>query len=79
MREYTESFEVSDEILNDFTEFAQEESGIELKEDDLEISRSLIKQTIKGEIARQLCVEQGFYQVQIKNDVDVQEALKSLK
>lgn len=79
VREYTESFEVSDEILNNFIQFAQEESNIELKEEDLEISRSLIKQTIKGEIARQLWVEQGFYQVQIKNDVDVQEALRSLK
>jgi len=79
VRAFKETFDVSEEILNDFVNFAEEEAQIELRPDDLETSKTLIKRTIKGEIARQLWVEQGYYQVQIDTDADVQEAVNSFK
>lgn len=78
VNEFIETFVVSEEILNDFTAFSEEEAGIKLRPSDLEVSESLIKRTIKGEIARQLWVEQGYYRVQTETDTDIQEAIKSL-
>jgi carboxyl-terminal processing protease len=78
VNEFIETFDVSEEILNDFVAFSEEEAGIKLRPSDLEVSESLIKRTIKGEIARQLWVEQGYYQVQTITDVDIQEAIKAL-
>ena len=79
VREFNKSFIVSEEILAQFVSFAETEAKIKLRAEDLEISKELIKRTIKGEIARQLWVEQGYYHDQVENDADVQEAIKSFK
>ncbi len=79
VKTFIREFEVTDEILEQFVQFAETEAKIKRNEDDLAISKELIKQTIKGEIARQLWVEQGYYQVRILNDADVKEAVKALK
>ena len=78
-KQFIREFNVSNEILNQFVEFAQEESKVEKSPKELATSKNLIKETIKGEIARQLWVEQGYYQVRMENDLDVQEAIKQLK
>ncbi len=79
VKAFNREFNVTDEILEQFVEFAEKEAKVERNEEELKISKELIKQTIKGEIARQLWVEQGYYQVRIKNDVDVKAAIKVLK
>ena len=79
VKEYIRDFKVTDKVLNQFVAFAEEESGVQKNAQDLAVSKKLIKQTIKGEIARQLWVEQGYYQVRIEDDVDVKEAVKALQ
>lgn len=79
VKEYIREFKVSDDILNQFVAFAEEESKVQKNAKDLAISKKLIKQTIKGEVARQLWVEQGYYQVRIEDDADVKEAVKALQ
>jgi len=79
VKAFIREFEVTDEILEQFIEFSETEGKVERNEEELKISKELIKQTIKGEIARQLWVEQGYYQVRIQNDVDVKAAIKVLK
>ncbi len=79
VKAFIREFEVTDEILNQFVEFAETEAKVERNDEDLKTSKELIKQTIKGEIARQLWVEQGYYQVRVKNDADVKAAIKALK
>jgi len=79
VKTFDREFTVTDNILNQFVVFAEEESKVEKNAKDLAISKKLIKETIKGEIARQLWVEQGYYQVRVKDDVDVQEAIRALE
>lgn len=76
---YNKSFKVTDEVLMRFVKFAESEYKIKSKATDLETSKILIAQKIKGEIARQIWVEQGYFQVANSEDVDVQEALKFLR
>jgi len=78
VRVFIETFDVSEEILNDFVVFAEVEANIKVQPEGLVISKALIKRMIKGEIARQLWVEQGYYQVQTETDSDIQEAIKSM-
>jgi len=79
VNEFNKEFTVTNEILRRFVQFAEEESKVEKNDKELVVSKQLIKETIKGEIARQLWVEQGYYYVRMKDDVDVQEAIKVLK
>lgn len=77
--EYVQKFEVSDYILDDFTSYASKEYQVTINKRDLQRSKQRIKNDLKAEIARQLWVEEGFYQVQNRNDVEIKEALKALK
>ena len=79
VKAFNREFNVTDEILEQFIDFAEKEVKIERNEAELKISKTLIKQAIKGEIARQLWVEQGYYQVRIQTDSDVKEAIEALK
>jgi carboxyl-terminal processing protease len=76
---FNKAFRVTDDILMRFVKFAESEYGIKRNAVDIETSKVLIAQKIKGEIARQIWVEQGYFQVVNSEDVDVQEALKFLR
>ena len=76
---FNQTFKVTDAILMRFVKFAESEYKIKRKARDLQSSRKLISQKIKGEIARQIWVEQGFFQVSNTEDVDVQKALEFLR
>jgi len=76
---FNKTFKVTDEVLNRFVKFAESEYNIQKNTKDLQSSRVLIAQKIKGEIARQIWVEQGFFQVSNAEDVDVQKALEFLR
>jgi carboxyl-terminal processing protease len=78
-KDFASKFVVTDQIVNDFVEFAWDEHHIRVDRDELKHSKRLIKKHIKGEIARQIWVEQGFYQVNNLKDQDVQEAIKALQ
>ncbi|MFT6982861.1 MAG: carboxyl-terminal processing protease [Crocinitomicaceae bacterium] len=77
--QFDRTFTVTDAILERFVQFAKTEHEIKIARDDLKHSKDVIKKMIKGEIARQIWVEQGYYEVNNKNDNEVQEALNYLK
>lgn len=77
--EFAKSFEVSDGIVEQFAKFAEKEHDVKIDRQGLNASRRLIKQYIKSEIARQIWVEQGFYQVNNLVDPEVQKAIEVLR
>ena len=59
--------------------FAQKEYGIKINRSEMKVSKKLVQQHLKSEIARQLWIEEGFYEVNNLQDVEVQRAIKSLR
>jgi len=76
---YNKSFNVTDEIISQFVKYAEKNDKVKFNESEFERSKKLISQTIKGEIARQLWVEQGYFIVMNGFDNEVQKAVKALK
>jgi carboxyl-terminal processing protease len=77
--QFDRSFKVTDAVLESFVQFAKTEHGVSINRRELDHSKEVIKRVIKGEIARQIWVEQGYYQVSNSEDSEVQSALKELK
>lgn len=73
--DFARRFTVSDAIVDRFVKFAQSEHDVKIDALGLNTSRSLIKKYIKGEVARQIWVEQGFYQVNNLTDKEVLKAI----
>lgn len=76
---YNSSFSVSNELIKRFTQFAKDEYQIPVNQRELKASLNLVKKTLKGEIARQLWVEEGYFQVMNKSDKEVQKAIEVLQ
>jgi hypothetical protein len=76
VRQYRSSFFVTDAVLDRFVNFAKSEYGIQVRNDEIQHSKSRIKRILKGEIARQIWVEQGYYQVVNPEDNEVQKAVQ---
>lgn len=77
--QFNRSFQVSDALLNQFLNYASKNQKIKRDEMDFRISKELIRQTLKAEIARQIWTEDGYFVVQIHFDKEVQKALKVLR
>jgi len=77
--QFAQSFQVTDQILEAFMLFAQKEYGIKINRSEMKVSKKLVQQHLKSEIARQLWIEEGFYEVNNLQDVEVQRAIKSLR
>lgn len=71
------TFNVDDNLLNAFAKYAEREFDVKINQAEIKQSRKIIEQRIKGEIARQLWVEQGFYESSFREDKEIREALKS--
>jgi len=78
LSEFDQKFKVTDGLLKSFTTYAENETLVPLKQKDLNRSKSLITQTIKAEIARQLWTEDGYYRIMNKMDNDVMRAIETL-
>jgi carboxyl-terminal processing protease len=76
-KQYAQSFEVTDAILNQFLKYGEKEFGIKMDQSDLKVSKTLIKNYLKAEIARQIWTEEGYMFVMSQYDKEVQKALKS--
>ena len=72
---FLESFQVTDAMFNDFITYA-EKLGVPRNQKDLLISKSVIRNTIKAEIARHIWQDNGYYAVYLNDDLDVQRALQ---
>ncbi len=78
-KNYAASFNVSDDLLDRFTTYAAKFYDVKLDENGLRQSKTLLKKLLKSEIARQLWMEQGFYEVNNKSDKEVIRAIEHLR
>lgn len=79
VEDYIKNFSVSDQLVQDLARYAKKEHKVTLDQAELNRSKELIKRFLKAEIARQLWVEQGYYQVNNRFDNEVQAAIKALR
>lgn len=73
-QEFNNKFEVNEQVWERLLKFAESEYEIQPLASYTPESKKLIKRFVKGEIARQLWVEMGFYVVNNKMDNEVQQA-----
>lgn len=76
--QYNKTFTVTDDLLRKFMIYAERNDKVRQNKAGFEASKKLISEALKGEIARQLWVEQGFYIVTNESDREVQKAIKIL-
>ena len=72
---FNRQFKVTDDVLKAFVAFAEDEMLIPIDTKGLAHSKKLISQTLKAEIARQIWMEEGFYQVFNSSDREFNKAL----
>lgn len=77
--QFKSTFVVTDDLLNQFVNYADKNLKVKKNPKELAISKNLIKETLKAEIARQIWTEQGYYSVMSDYDNEVKQALKILK
>jgi len=77
--DFDKNFSISNDLLTQFVRFAEKEQKIKEDKSGFQHSKGIISKTLKAEIARQLWLEDGYYQISNKTDNEVQKALKSLK
>jgi len=77
--EFSRSLRVTDAILNRFAAFAEEEHDITKDAAGMRQSKKRIQQSIKAEIARQIWLEEGVYQLRDDYDNEVQTAISVLR
>lgn len=76
---FADSFSVSDQMLDRFTKWAAEDNGVKFDEAGFQHSKELIRKYLKWEIARQLWMVEGYFEVKNKTDREVQEVVEILK
>jgi carboxyl-terminal processing protease len=76
MNIFLKDFNIDEKLLRDFVNYAQKYHNVKVDEKGLSISKTLLKQTLKAEIARQLWTEDGYYSVINQYDKEVQRALR---
>lgn len=76
-KEFARSFQVSDALMNDFLKFSEKEFKVKVNQEEVKVSKELIKTFLKAEIARQIWTEDGYFIVMNHADKEVQQALKN--
>jgi len=71
---FLKSFFVSESMFNEFISYAAK-LGVPVNQKDILISKNVIKNRIKAEIARHIWQDNGYYAVYLDDDLDVQRAL----
>lgn len=74
---FDNEFKVTDELVKQFTTYAEKQMDIPFNAKQFAASASLIKVLLKAEIARQLWTENGFFQVYNDYDKEVLKAKNS--
>jgi len=72
---FLSSFAITESMFNEFVAYASK-LGVEQVSKDIVISKQVIKNRIKAEIARHIWSDNGYYAVYLEDDLDVQRALK---
>ncbi len=74
--EFVKSFQVSDVLIKEFTNYGLKNYKIDFNSRDFNRSKTLMKEILKAEIARQIWTEDGYFQVINESDKEVIQALK---
>ena len=77
--DFKKNFQVTDEILNQFVNYAEKNQKVPKNAVEINVSKKLIKTALKGEIARQIWTEHGYYYVISDSDREIQKAIQILK
>ncbi len=75
---FDRDFQVTDQVYNDFINYAVNDLGVERDEYGIKHSKRLIKMYLKAEVARHLFTENEYFQVIEREDSDVKSALQYL-
>ena len=78
-KEFDEKFEIDQNLINEFTNYAFKQKDIKLDEKGLRQSTKIIKNQLKGEIARQKWLEDGLFYIRNQVDNEFIEALKAFE
>ncbi|HLW39755.1 MAG TPA: S41 family peptidase [Brumimicrobium sp.] len=79
VQEFDQAFAVSDQLLDDFTNYAKEKYDITFQEKQFHHSKNLIINNLKAEIARQHWLELGAFYIFNKNDKEIKIAIEELQ
>ncbi|MFD1553596.1 hypothetical protein DNU06_16095 [Putridiphycobacter roseus] len=74
---FNNGFILSNVLFDDFIDYAASHLKIEKRPQDILHSKSIIRNRLKAEIARHLFEENGYYQIYLEDDLDVQTAIES--
>ena len=77
--QFETEFKVTKALIEELAQYANSEFNIRYDEAGMNRSRKLISRVLKAEIARQIWVEGGYYQIYNDTDPDVLKALEELK
>jgi carboxyl-terminal processing protease len=76
--QFTSSFEVNDYMLKEFCAFGKKYFNVSYVDEEFKRSKKLISKYLKGEIARQIWTEDGYYHIVNPLDNEMNAAIKSL-
>ncbi len=76
--DFKNNFVVTDKLLNEFLNYAEKYEKVSRNPRELKISKKLITQALKAEIARQIWTEQGYFFVVSDYDREIQKAINIL-
>ncbi len=77
--EYAKTFQVSNQMVDEFVKYAAKNYGVKIDQRGLSVSKERIRLYLKAEIARQIWTETGYFIVINQADKEVKEARKALK
>ncbi len=77
--EFNKAFSVSDQLVEDFTKYSVKYFKVPLNKSEFYHSKKLITKVLKQEIARQLWIEEGYFEVSYPFDKEIQKAISILK
>ena len=77
--QFNANFEVSEQLLDKFVDFAEKEFHVKKDPYGLRVSIVLIKRMLKAEIASQGWTEEGYYRVLNPFDKELNKAISSFK
>lgn len=75
---FSQEFKFPSNMLTSFGKFASSNFGIPNSSSHLAKSKLAIEKTLKAEIARQIWLEEGYFQIKNLSDQEVQKAFKEL-
>lgn len=76
--DFSKNFVVTDQIVKSFVNYCKDNFDVPINQKDLATSKSLIKELLKAEIARQIWTEDGYFFMVNAKDKEINMALKRL-